>query len=128
MSRSGTTYYYHANRLGSVYLLSNGTAGIEERYSYTPYGVATVYSADYSSSSGTSAYDRLRYERVREALLSAGNGEAVRARTVYSLRLHTTSTPSPVRTRESASTSAASPVLNHQYGAKTETAHSDHRA
>ena len=50
MYRGSTDYYYHSNRLGSAYLLSNGTGGILERYSYTPYGVVTVSDSAYLSS------------------------------------------------------------------------------
>ena len=50
MHRGASDYYYHANRLGSVYLLSNGTAGIVERYAYSPYGVVTVSDSAYGSS------------------------------------------------------------------------------
>ena len=53
MNRGGNLYYYHANRLGSVYLLSNSAGGIAERYSYTPYGSVTVSNSTYTSSPGT---------------------------------------------------------------------------
>ncbi len=55
MHRGGTDYYYHANRLGSIYLLTNGTGGILERYAYTPYGVVTVSNSAYASSGTVSS-------------------------------------------------------------------------
>ena len=53
MNRGGSLYYYHANRLGSTYLLSNSTAGIAERYAYSPYGTVAVSNSAYTSSPGT---------------------------------------------------------------------------
>ena len=49
MCRSNKDYYYHANRLGSTYLLSDGSGSVLERYSYTPNGVVTVYDSMYGS-------------------------------------------------------------------------------
>ena len=46
---SGTRYYYHANRLYSIYLLTNAAGGIAERYAYTPYGVATTFDSTYTT-------------------------------------------------------------------------------
>ena len=50
MHRGSADYYYHPNRLGNVYSLSNGTGGVLERYSYTPYGVVAVSDSVYASS------------------------------------------------------------------------------
>ncbi len=55
MNRGGTLYYYHANRLGSTYLLTNGTAGIAERYAYSPYGSVAVSNSAYTSSGTVSS-------------------------------------------------------------------------
>ena len=50
MHRGSIDYYYHPNRLGSVYSLSNGTGGVLKRYSYTPYGSVTTSDSAYGSS------------------------------------------------------------------------------
>ena len=39
--------YYHANRLGSTYLLTDGSGGIVERYAYSPYGSPAVSTSAY---------------------------------------------------------------------------------
>lgn len=49
MHRGNTDHYYHANRLGSAYSLSNGTGGVLERYAYTPYGAVSVSDSAYGS-------------------------------------------------------------------------------
>lgn len=51
---SGTRYYYHANRLYSTYLLTDSSGAIGERYTYTPYGVATTFDSTYSTPQSTS--------------------------------------------------------------------------
>ena len=42
MSRSGQTYYYHQNALGSVEAVTDSTATPVERYEYDAYGAVTV--------------------------------------------------------------------------------------
>jgi RHS repeat-associated protein len=55
MNRGGNLYYYHANRMHGVYLLTNSAGGIAERYSYTPYGVVAVSNSTYTSSGTVSS-------------------------------------------------------------------------
>ena len=50
----GSLYYFHANRLGSTYLLTNGSGGIVERYAYSPYGSPAVSTSAYVSSGSVS--------------------------------------------------------------------------
>ena len=54
MDRGGARYYYQANRLYSTYLLTDTTGAIAERYTYTPYGVATTFTATYTTPQPTS--------------------------------------------------------------------------
>jgi len=49
MTRSGNTYFYHHNALGSVTALTDATGNIAERYEYDAYGLATFYTANYDS-------------------------------------------------------------------------------
>ncbi|MCP5094864.1 MAG: hypothetical protein GY943_04860, partial [Chloroflexi bacterium] len=43
MERSGQTYYYHRDALGSITEVSNSSGTIVERYEYDVYGTATIY-------------------------------------------------------------------------------------
>ena len=54
MHRAGSDYYYHSNRLGSTYLLTDGTGGIVERYAYSPYGSPAVSNSAYVPSGSVS--------------------------------------------------------------------------
>ena len=54
MDRGGARYYYQANRLYSTYLLTDTTGAIAERYTYTPYGVATTFTSTYTTPQSTS--------------------------------------------------------------------------
>ena len=55
MNRAGSLYYYHANRLGSTYLLSNSAAGIVEALCLSPYGTVAVSNSAYTSSGTVSS-------------------------------------------------------------------------
>ncbi|MCP5101666.1 MAG: hypothetical protein GY943_39495, partial [Chloroflexi bacterium] len=43
MARSGQTFYYHRDALGSITEVSNASGTIVERYEYDVYGTATIY-------------------------------------------------------------------------------------
>jgi RHS repeat-associated protein len=43
MQRSGNTYYYHKNHLGSVVALTDGSGNLVERYEYDPYGLPSFF-------------------------------------------------------------------------------------
>jgi RHS repeat-associated protein len=42
MRRGGVSYFYHANALGSIVVLSDGAGQVVERYTYDVYGQVTV--------------------------------------------------------------------------------------
>jgi RHS repeat-associated protein len=42
MTRSGQTYYYHHDGLGSVTEITDSSGAIVEKYRYTPYGATTI--------------------------------------------------------------------------------------
>lgn len=46
LTTGGQTYYYHANSIGSIAELTNGTGSIVERYRYGAYGGAIVLAPD----------------------------------------------------------------------------------
>lgn len=46
MQRSGNTYYYHKNHLGSVVALTDGNGNLVERYEYDPYGQPLFFDAN----------------------------------------------------------------------------------
>jgi len=48
MDRGGSSYYYHANSLGSPGALSDSTGSVVERYSYDAYGAVTVLDPFYN--------------------------------------------------------------------------------
>lgn len=46
MQRSGSTYFYHKNHLGSVVALTDGSGNLVERYEYDPYGQPSFFDAN----------------------------------------------------------------------------------
>jgi RHS repeat-associated protein len=54
MDRAGSRYYFHGNRLSSVYAITNSSGAVVERYFYTPYGLPTTYDANYGSPQSSS--------------------------------------------------------------------------
>lgn len=54
LDRDGERFYYHSNRVFSTYALTDSAGQIVERYSYTPYGQATTFDADYQNAGLTS--------------------------------------------------------------------------
>lgn len=46
MKRSGNTYYYHKNHLGSVIALTDNNGNLVERYEYDPYGKPFFFDAN----------------------------------------------------------------------------------
>lgn len=46
MQRSGSTYFYHKNHLGSVVALTDGSGNLVERYEYDPYGQPLFFDAN----------------------------------------------------------------------------------
>jgi RHS repeat-associated protein len=59
-----TRYYFHGNRLSSVYAITNSSGAVVERYFYTPYGLPTTYDASYNNP--------LSYSRVGNPFLFTG--------------------------------------------------------
>lgn len=46
MQRSGNTYYYHKNHLGSVVALTDDSGNLVERYEYDPYGKPSFFDSN----------------------------------------------------------------------------------
>ncbi len=53
--------YYHRNQQYSIYAITNSSAGIVERYSYTAYGSLTIFDGAGSQISSSSISNRITY-------------------------------------------------------------------
>ena len=61
MQRSGNTYFYHKDHLGSVVALSDGDGNLVERYEYDPYGHPWFFDANSNALSQSTVGNTILY-------------------------------------------------------------------
>jgi RHS repeat-associated protein len=61
MTSGGANYYYHADGLGSVTEITDGTGNLVERYRYDVYGAPTFYNASGVVTNGSTIGNRLLF-------------------------------------------------------------------